>query len=437
MTIYAQEFAMTYLFLAAVLGAIPAFIAQNKGRSAFGWWVFGFLLFPIALVASVLISKEKPAQATQSQTSGNNSLRRCPHCAELIQKAAKKCKHCHEAVDPIVPKPDFKVETWEGIAKKKKEEKEANKEQTNTKPQKSNTTLMILGVIAVGISIVIGAAAFMDDGAGRKTQKIKYDLKTEEEKSAHVQKIKELALEGRYQDAFDMTYSVSGIDESELAKLRIFVNTEKEVPDLETILAKTPPTDLDQYEIYAQRMYIAYNRERDKSSEMSKNAEKWFKKWKQARIDALYARVKEIPSYKIKENMAGYEELVGLDPDNKMFLEKYRYYESKQTKPIKASAPTETASKPRNEILIPRSMSDKGRYYLVDKTGTGTSTTVVVKRVGVYDTIYTRSQIDCGTRMYKVLGEGMTYDTINNTPGNWARAITGSSKSDLLKFICK
>lgn len=431
---------MTYIFLAAVLGAIPALIAQYKGRSAFGWWVFGFLLFPIALVASVLISREKPVQAGPAKTTDANSLRRCPHCAELIQKAAKKCKHCHEAVDPIVPKPDFKVETWEGIAKKNKEEKEVKKEINRMPPpqKKSNTTLMIFGAIAVGIAVIIGAAAYMDDGvATGKNAPVKYVLKTDEDKQAHVQKIKDLALKGQYQEAFDMTYGVSGIDENELAKLRIFINKEKETPDLKTLLAQAPPTDLDQYEKYAQRMYSAYNRERSKSHEMAQKAEEWYGKWKQAKIDALYARVKEIPSYKIKENIDGYGALLSMAPNNKTFLKKYEYYKAKQAKPNETSVQTKAASKPMNEILIPRSISDKGRYYLVDKTGTGTSTTVVVKRVGVYDTIYTRSQIDCGTRMYKVLGEGMTYDTINNTPGNWTRATTGSSKSDLLEFICK
>lgn len=47
---------MEILILAALLGLIPAFIAKNKGRSFAGWWVYGALLFVVALVHSLLIS---------------------------------------------------------------------------------------------------------------------------------------------------------------------------------------------------------------------------------------------------------------------------------------------------------------------------------------------------------------------------------------------
>jgi cytochrome c-type biogenesis protein len=46
-------------FLAlAILGLIPAFIARNKGRSFFDWWVFGAGLFPIALPVSLIIKQK-------------------------------------------------------------------------------------------------------------------------------------------------------------------------------------------------------------------------------------------------------------------------------------------------------------------------------------------------------------------------------------------
>ena len=40
-----MEFIIFLLF-----GLIPAIIAHTKSRSFWGWWLYGFVLFPIALV---------------------------------------------------------------------------------------------------------------------------------------------------------------------------------------------------------------------------------------------------------------------------------------------------------------------------------------------------------------------------------------------------
>lgn len=46
-------------FVAAVLlGLIPAFIAQKKGRNFYDWWFFGAALFPIALIMALSMKTE-------------------------------------------------------------------------------------------------------------------------------------------------------------------------------------------------------------------------------------------------------------------------------------------------------------------------------------------------------------------------------------------
>ena len=43
------------VIVAALLAFIPAAIAAEKGRSRGTWWVYGFLLFVVALVHSILL----------------------------------------------------------------------------------------------------------------------------------------------------------------------------------------------------------------------------------------------------------------------------------------------------------------------------------------------------------------------------------------------
>ncbi len=82
---------MGMFLLLAVLALIPAMIAQKKGRSALLWWVFGVLLFIVALPASIII---KPLEA---QATG----KKCPKCAEFVKEEALICKHCGSDVTSI------------------------------------------------------------------------------------------------------------------------------------------------------------------------------------------------------------------------------------------------------------------------------------------------------------------------------------------------
>jgi hypothetical protein len=85
---------MEILMVAAVIGILPAAIAQSKGYSFGLWWIFGALLFIIALPVAILMP---PNSAAMEQRQLNAGMKKCALCAELIKQEALICKHCGHA----------------------------------------------------------------------------------------------------------------------------------------------------------------------------------------------------------------------------------------------------------------------------------------------------------------------------------------------------
>ncbi len=50
---------LVWIISAIFLGLIPAAIAKHKGRGFTSWWVYGFLIFIVALPHSIIIRSEK------------------------------------------------------------------------------------------------------------------------------------------------------------------------------------------------------------------------------------------------------------------------------------------------------------------------------------------------------------------------------------------
>lgn len=69
------------ILFAFILGIVPAFIAGYKGRNFGAWYVYGVLLFPIALIHSFFLTSYI-------------GMVKCPYCMSLVDGQATICKHC-------------------------------------------------------------------------------------------------------------------------------------------------------------------------------------------------------------------------------------------------------------------------------------------------------------------------------------------------------
>ncbi len=77
---------MEILIFAILLGLIPAAIAQKKGRIFLGWWLFGSLLFIVALPTALVVGPNP------------DTMRECPACRGWSNAEAIRCRHCGQAL---------------------------------------------------------------------------------------------------------------------------------------------------------------------------------------------------------------------------------------------------------------------------------------------------------------------------------------------------
>jgi hypothetical protein len=88
-----------FVILLSVLGLFPAFIAHQKGHSFALWWLYGTVLFLIALPQSFFLDR-KTAQHEAAYEKD------CPYCHESIPQEDDMCPCCHfHLYDPALDGP--------------------------------------------------------------------------------------------------------------------------------------------------------------------------------------------------------------------------------------------------------------------------------------------------------------------------------------------
>lgn len=76
-----QSFFLSSILTALFLAFIPAYIAKRKGRNFKRWYIYGFLLWIVAFIHSLLLSDHSGLQ--------------CPACKSWIKENSSVCKYCH------------------------------------------------------------------------------------------------------------------------------------------------------------------------------------------------------------------------------------------------------------------------------------------------------------------------------------------------------
>ena len=82
---------MEWLIIWLVMGVVVAIIAGSRGRNALGWFVYGVLIWPIALVHVLVATPTAAGTAAKAKREGRAP---CPFCSEHVKTDASVCPFC-------------------------------------------------------------------------------------------------------------------------------------------------------------------------------------------------------------------------------------------------------------------------------------------------------------------------------------------------------
>lgn len=96
---------MELLIICLALAGVTAYFAKQKGRSPAAWFLLGLIFPAIGLIAIWIVNPlgvDQQKSIEIAKKFGSSSLyRKCPFCAEVVQRKAIKCKHCKSDLEPV------------------------------------------------------------------------------------------------------------------------------------------------------------------------------------------------------------------------------------------------------------------------------------------------------------------------------------------------
>lgn len=94
-------FLIVYAMASLACGILGSFMAQSKGRSRFLGFFLGFAFAPFGLVSAAMLATDERGNTRRGLLTGE--LRKCPECAEPIQREARKCRYCGSEIPTPLP----------------------------------------------------------------------------------------------------------------------------------------------------------------------------------------------------------------------------------------------------------------------------------------------------------------------------------------------
>jgi hypothetical protein len=95
---------LVIFFVNALLSGLVAWVADQRGRSAGGFFALSFFLsFIIAMIVLIALPNQSENPSSRSHSIGStDESRDCPYCAERIKPQAVKCRFCGSSVEPLI-----------------------------------------------------------------------------------------------------------------------------------------------------------------------------------------------------------------------------------------------------------------------------------------------------------------------------------------------
>jgi len=87
---------MELLIFWVVMAFVVALVAGAKGGSPAGWFIYGLVIWPVALIHALVMPHTAESERSRAAAAGRQP---CPHCAEMILPEARVCPFCRLEVE--------------------------------------------------------------------------------------------------------------------------------------------------------------------------------------------------------------------------------------------------------------------------------------------------------------------------------------------------